>query len=196
MAEQAAQLVLGGDHRAGLAGARQRGQDGRRAQPLGVVHHHFGAGRDIEQVVAADAVHRGRHAGDDGQVVRVGEARHNAVSDQRAAQVQGSRHPGHHACGHRLGDVVGFAAIDADHDGGLGGQSIASLVDDQRLGLRHVGSFGSPARRPVQVQSRIGRPACWQVSRQADCARFAPCFRAHGCATPALPPRRHPRRSP
>ena len=40
------------------------------------------------QVVAADAVHRGRRAGHDRQVVRVGEARDHAVGDQRGAFMQ------------------------------------------------------------------------------------------------------------
>ena len=91
----------------------------RRAQPLRVVHHHLGAAGDVEQVVAADAVHRRRRAGHDRQVVRVGEARHHAVGDQRRALGQRALQPRHVAGGHGLGEVVGLAAVDADDHGGL-----------------------------------------------------------------------------
>ena len=65
MPEQAAQLVFGRDH--GDLGVRggKGGENSAAAQVLGVIHHHFGAGFAIPKVVAADAVHRRRHAGDD-----------------------------------------------------------------------------------------------------------------------------------
>ncbi len=46
-----------------------RRENRRRAQPLRIVHHHFGVRFDVEQVVAADAMHGGWSAGDDRQVV-------------------------------------------------------------------------------------------------------------------------------
>ena len=84
---------------------------------------------DVEQVVAADAVHRRRHAGHDRQVVRVGEARDHAVGDQHRAGGEHLLQPRHVAVRDRLGDVVGLAAVDADDDGGLVGQAVAAAVD-------------------------------------------------------------------
>ena len=43
VAEQLAQFVFRGDHGDRCAGVGERGQQGRRAQTLRVVHHHFGA---------------------------------------------------------------------------------------------------------------------------------------------------------
>ena len=125
----------------------------RRAQPLRVVHHHLGARGDVEQVVAADAVHRRRHAGDDRQVVRVGEARDHAVGGEHRAGGEHLLHPRRVAVRHRLGDVVGLAAVDADDDGGLVGQAVAAAVDVRSSGRLLCGRLGGGVGR--------GRPRGW-----------------------------------
>src|SRR5690606_1805297 len=65
-AEQAAQLVLGGDHRDRAAGLGEGGEQGGGAQQPRVVHHHLFAAVRVVEVVSADPVHRGRDAGGDG----------------------------------------------------------------------------------------------------------------------------------
>jgi len=144
VAEELAKLVLGGDHGDRLAGVGEGGEDGRCAQPLRVVHHHFGAGRDVEEIVAADAVHRRRHAGDDREVVRVREARDDAVGDEHRAGREHFLEPRHVVVRDRLGDVVGLAAVDADDDRRLVGEGVVPAVDrDHRLAFR--GSTAPPA---------------------------------------------------
>ena len=66
----------------------ETGEHGRGDQVLRIVHQHFGAAVAIEKVVAANAMHRGRHAGHDRQVVRVREARHHAFALERRAGTQ------------------------------------------------------------------------------------------------------------
>ncbi len=83
LAEQQAQLVLGRHHGDPRARLLEGLEDGRRAQPLRIVHHRFLAGGRIDEVVAADAVDGGRPAGDDREIVRIGEAR----DDRMAAAV-------------------------------------------------------------------------------------------------------------
>ncbi len=82
VAQQRAQLVLGGHHRDLGAGVVKRLHDGRRAQEAGVVHHHFLLAQRIEEVIARDAMHRRRTAGDDRQVVGIGEARDHRLRQQ------------------------------------------------------------------------------------------------------------------
>src|SRR6218665_3842154 len=55
---------------------------------LGVFHSHFCAAGRIKKRVATTAVRGGGHAGDDGQVVGIGEGRHHAVSDEAAAVLE------------------------------------------------------------------------------------------------------------
>jgi hypothetical protein len=54
-------------------------------QELRVVHHHLFPRLGVEEVVAANAVHGRRLAGDDGEVVGIGEAGHDAVGQQAGA---------------------------------------------------------------------------------------------------------------
>ena len=83
----------------------------------------------IEEVVAANAVHGGRLAGDDGEVVGVGEAGHDAVGQQAGALRQHLAEPRRAAGLDGALDVAGLRAVDADHDDGLLGQAIAAAVD-------------------------------------------------------------------
>ena len=131
VAQQRPQFVLGRDHGDRLAGVGQRGQKGRRAQPFGVVHHHLGAAGGVEQVVAADAMHAGWHAGHDGQVVGVGEAGYHAFRDQTGAVGQGLFEPGHMAGRDGLGQIIGLATVHANHHGWLRWQLVAALVHVQ-----------------------------------------------------------------
>ena len=51
----------------------------RYAQELGIVHHHFGIAGGVVEVVTTDTVYARWHAGDNGQVVGIGEAGNHAV---------------------------------------------------------------------------------------------------------------------
>ena len=85
------QLVLGRDGGGLDAGIRHGGQDGAAAHQRGVGDHALLAGGAVEVVVAGDAVHGRRHAGDDRGVVGVGEARHDGVGDGVEAAAPGTR---------------------------------------------------------------------------------------------------------
>ena len=130
LAQQAAQLVLGGDHGDAAAGALERREQRLDPQELRASFiitslPDFG----IEEVVAADAMHLGRPAGDDREVVGIGEGRHHAVGDQAGALCQ---HPGEPRRAAGLDgalDVAGLRAVDADHDGRPPRQTIAAAVD-------------------------------------------------------------------
>jgi hypothetical protein len=50
-------LVLGGDDRNLGSRVVKRLHDGRGAQEFRVVHHHFGAGRRVVEIISGDAVH-------------------------------------------------------------------------------------------------------------------------------------------
>ncbi len=67
------------------AGVLECLEDGRGAQQLGLVHHHFAIVVAVVVKVAADAVHDRRYTGDDGNIVRVGETRDDAMGAQIAA---------------------------------------------------------------------------------------------------------------
>mmetsp|Transcript_5274 Transcript_5274/g.19787 ORF Transcript_5274/g.19787 Transcript_5274/m.19787 type:complete len:465 (+) Transcript_5274:979-2373(+) len=134
VAEQAAQLVLGGDDRDAQARIRERCQQRGRAQVFRLVHHHFAAGLAVQEVVARDAVHGRRRAGDDGQVVRVGEGRHHRVGHQGAAGLQDALQLRHQAGQQGLRDVVGLAAVDAQHDDRPVRNAVAAAVDGQGRG--------------------------------------------------------------
>ena len=127
--EQGAQFVLGCHHRQRQAGIGQCRQQGGRAQPFGVIHHDLHVVGHVVQVVAANAMHAGWHAGHDGQVVGVGEGGHHAVGHQRGTVGQRSLQPGHLAICYSLGQVVGLAPVDADHHGGRAWQLVGSAVD-------------------------------------------------------------------
>ena len=90
----------------------------------------------VEEVVAADAVHRRRRAGDDRQVVRVGEPRHDAVGGEARAPAVERGQPRRAARRDRLVDVVGLAAVDADDDERALGPAIAAAVDGDRRGVQ------------------------------------------------------------
>ena len=63
--EQRPQLVLRRDHRHLRAGIGKGRKDRAGAQIFHVVHHHFRARFSIPEIIPADAVDRGWHAGDD-----------------------------------------------------------------------------------------------------------------------------------
>ncbi len=128
VAEELAQLVFGRNHRHLAARVGQHRQQGRGAQPLRVIHHDLNAALGVVEVVAADPVNRWWRASDNRQIVRVGEARHDAVGDHRGALHQHPLHPRHVAAGHRLGDVVRLAAIHAHHHRGLLRQPICASI--------------------------------------------------------------------
>ena len=117
VAEHGAQLVLRGHHRDLGAGIVERLHDGRRAQEFRVVHHHFGLGRRIVEIIAGDAVHGRRAAGDDRHVVRIGEARDDGMRQQIGAVFHHPRHIRRQPLLDRALDIAGLRSVDADDDG-------------------------------------------------------------------------------
>ena len=129
VAQQGAQLVLGGYHGHFQALPGHGGQHRGGAQIAGIVHQHFGVLLGVVEVVAANAMHAGWCAGDDGQVVGVGEGGHHAVAREHCAFGLQAFEEGGHAGLHGLVDVFLLAAVNADdHDRGPG-QLVAALVD-------------------------------------------------------------------
>ena len=129
LAEHRAQLVLGGDDRDLGAGVVERLHDGRRAQEARVVHHHFLARRAVVEVVAGNAVHRRRTAGDDRHVVRVGEARHRGERGEVRAVLHQPREIRREAGLDRALDVARLRAVEADDHRRRLREAIVAAVD-------------------------------------------------------------------
>ena len=89
--ERAAELVLGGDDGRGHAGLSHGRQDGGRLELFVACHHHRLVGAAIQIEIAGDAMHRGRRAGDEGAVVRVGEAWQRRRASPRTLPVRYAR---------------------------------------------------------------------------------------------------------
>src|SRR5262249_41492154 len=121
--------VLSGDDRDLGAGLGERREDGLRAQEFGIVHHHLLPALAVIEIVAADAVHGRRRAGDDGEIVWIGEARHHAIADGVGAVGQHPTAPGHTPAAHRLREIGGLAAVNADDDDGLARPGVGLAVD-------------------------------------------------------------------
>ena len=138
VAKQAAQLVLGSDHRHLGAGIGKSGEYGAAAQVFGVVHHHFAVGVAVVKIIAADAVYRRGHPGDDGQVVRIGEAGHHAIALECRAGGDHARKKRRDAGGHRSGDVVVFTAIDTDHHQRAVHPAITAVVYRKGMACGHA----------------------------------------------------------
>ncbi|MNS94764.1 hypothetical protein D3C72_1289910 [compost metagenome] len=150
VAEQRAQLVLGRHHGDLRAGLGRGGQHRGRAQVAGVVHQHLFAGFGVVEEVAADTVHRRRHAGHDRQVVGVGERRHHAVAGQHRAALRQAGKEGRDAGLHGQVDVFLLAAVDADDHGGAGGKLVAVAVGFD-VGV-HGGSRGMESVSRCRMQ--------------------------------------------
>ena len=83
----------------------------------------------VQVVVAGNAMHRGRRAGDQRHVVRAGEARHGAVGDGAEALVHEAGDVRDDAVADALLDVGGIAAVDADDDDGLLRPAVGDAVE-------------------------------------------------------------------
>ena len=175
VAEQPPQLVLGRDD--GDAGARlgEGGQDGVAAEILRVVHHHFGARLAVPEVVAADAVHGGRHAGDDGEVVRICEARHHAGPEEPCALRRGRGQKRHGAGPERLLDVVGLTAVHADDHERARRPRVGSPVDGDGLARRggHDSALASGLRPSARTSTPPARPQCLKIGSGSGRGRGA-----------------------
>jgi hypothetical protein len=79
MGEDIAEFFLGGDDGDFASGLGGGGEDGVGAEITGGVHHDLLVAGGVIEEVAADAVHGGRHAGDDRGVVDVGEGGQGAA---------------------------------------------------------------------------------------------------------------------
>jgi len=121
------------------------------------------AGRAIEIVVARDAVDRGRRAGDDRGVVRVGEGRHHGVGGADEAVLAQSREGGQDAARDAVLEIGGIEAVDADHHGRPTRQPVGAAI--QANLFRHA------RRRSIIPVS--GRP-----NRAGSCTEAAPAHSA------------------
>ena len=177
LAEELPELVLGGDDGNLGAGLGECRQNGLGAQEFGIVHHHLLPALAVIEVIATDAMHRRRRAGDDGEVVGVGEARHHAIADQIGAVGDGVLQPGHDAGLDRFLKIIGLAAIDTDDDDGILRGGIVLAVNGNRFhhflliqplcaqAHRWPHSFPSAPWRP-----RRGRPS-FQSRQDGRCSR-------------------------
>src|SRR5213079_294036 len=86
VAEEPAELVLGGDDHDAGALAREHGQQRLAAQELRVVHHDLSRAGGVVEVVAGDPVDRRRDPGHDREIVRICEARHHAAGERGEAR--------------------------------------------------------------------------------------------------------------
>lgn len=125
------------------------------AQGAGVVHHDLPAQRGVEEVVAADAVHGGRNAGDDREVVGIGEAGDHAVGQKRSARVEHAIEKRCDAGADRLCEVVQLAAAHADDHQWCIWPAIAPAIDANGGGVFHVAAGGSA----LHWSENLGRPA-------------------------------------
>ena len=154
--EQQAQLVLRGHHGDLGAGIMECREDGRRAHELGVVHHHFGAGRRVVEEVACDTVHGRRAARDDGKIVRIGETRDHALGVRVQAVVHEASE-GRSDTGIDRGlDIAGLRAVETDDDGRpLRKPITASIACDFSHGHSAFTWLASRARKVVSKRLRL-----------------------------------------
>src|SRR5947209_5058673 len=90
-------------------------------------------GLAIETVVAGDAVDRGRGAGDDRDIIRVGEGRHRGVRGAEIA-VAAERADGREdPLGDAVVEVFGIAPVDADDHGRALRLAVPPAVELDRL---------------------------------------------------------------
>ena len=129
---------------------------------FGIVHHHLFPAVGIEEVVAADAVLGRRPAGDDREVVRVGEGRHDAVGQKVRALGQHLAEPRRAAGLDGALDVAGLRAVDADHDGGLARQAVAAAVDGDLAAASVLRLSG--AMRTSYSAANAGPPLLTRIS--------------------------------
>ena len=159
------QLVLGGDGGGLHAGFRHGGQDGAAAHERAVGDHALLAGGAVEVVVAGDAVHGRRHAGDDRGVVGVGEARHDGIGDGVEAVAPERGDGRQNAVGDAAVDVGGVAAVVADDDGGPLRRAVAAAV-------HFTSAMGAPEHEREMVSGAVvSRPYIQLVPSHAISAR-------------------------
>ena len=146
MAEKSAKLVFGCDR--GHRGARlgELRENRRGTQVLGVVHHHLEPGVGVEEEVARDAVYCRGTSRHDGQVVGIGEAGNDALSYPIGTLFGDFGHPGHGAGDNGLRNVVGLAAVHADHHHGDVWPAVVRLIDF--YGLVQGTSVVCPSNNP------------------------------------------------
>ena len=166
--EELAQLVLRRDDGNFRAGVGECGQDGAGAQMARVVHHHFLAALRIEEIVAADAVHRRRRPGHDREIVGVGEARHDAVGEEggavaREQSAEKGRDPG----GDGGRDVLELAAVDADDDQRPIHPAVRSAIDGEGERQIQVACSGGD----VHVDKEAAAALCMRARLSAACWR-------------------------
>ena len=77
--QQATQLILGGNHGNARTGILEGLENRRRAQQLGFIHHYFAIVFAVVVKITANTVHHRSYAGDDGNIIGIGETRHHAI---------------------------------------------------------------------------------------------------------------------
>ena len=145
--ERAAELVLCGDDGRRHAGLGHASQDGRRPELFVACHHHRLAGATIQVEISGDAMHRWRRAGDKGAVVRVREARQDRQRFTRETFLHDACEAGQLTRRKPSREIVGIAAVDADHRDRALRQRIGATIYRDRLPCEIVYHFVPPAFR-------------------------------------------------
>ena len=147
-----------------------------------MIHHGFLAGGGIQKEIAGDPVDGRGHAGDDRNVIWIGEAGHGALSDGGEALRHQAAEVREQVPGEAIADVGGVAAVDQDDDHGRLRPAIAPAVrgnlrgvlesDDQNRGedegREEQGSHSAPS---VDPSCRL---AGMSVPVSSCCTRFQP----------------------
>ena len=100
--QQLPQLVFGCNDSHFATRIGQCSQQRRRTQPLRIIHHDFNIVGAVVQIIAANAMHTGRRACHDGQIIGVGKTGHHTIGLQARALCQYFFHPRHVAPSHSL----------------------------------------------------------------------------------------------
>ena len=100
MAEQASQLVFGGDDGDLCACIVEGLEDCACTEQFGIVHHYLFTSLRIQEEVTGNAMYLRGHACDNGEVVGISEAWHHAIAPQIGSTAQYLLHERHLAAGH------------------------------------------------------------------------------------------------
>ena len=176
LAEQRAQLVLRGHHRNLAAGLLELGEDRGCAQEARVVHHHFLLCLAVIEEVAGDAVHGRRPAGDDRQVVRVGETRDHRQRERVRAGLQYPIEVGAKPLLDSALDVAGLGTVDTNDDGRRIRNAIGAAIVVTEAGVRvsmahpfQVAPRGDALRGTFSRQYREADKVAGNVRRRPSC---------------------------
>ena len=143
--DEGAELVLGGDHQGALPERCGLLEEGLGEDEVGGLHVGLKAGVGVEPVVAVDAVGLGIEAGDEGDVVDIGDGRHHGAADFQET------------LGANLVDIRGLAGLEVF--------GVKAVDDDYYDGVVHggiVAQVGYGASRALGID-HTGRLTRWRI---------------------------------